>query len=155
MKRSLYLLFLTAGLLVAAVRAQSPTPTPGPRTTTSPTVADSRSVTPTPKPARTMTDANNTARNAGDAATGASTADQQPNDPADLKLLQAIRKAVIADATLSMGAKNCKIIVRDGLVTLRGSIESEKERATIDTLATGLAGKGKVTDLLEVKLSSR
>ncbi len=106
--------------------------------------------TPTP-PTKPAPNADNTARNAADAKTDARTADQQPNNEGDLKLLQAIRKGVIDEKPLSMDAKNCKIIVANGMVTLRGPVDSAAEKKSIADIATRLAGNGKVTDELEVK----
>ena len=99
--------------------------------------------------------ADNTARNARDQRTDAATADQQPNNPSDLKLLQSIRKAVVDDKPLSMNAKNCKIIVNDGSVILRGPVETAQEKSRIAELAGGIAGKGKVTNELEVKAPAK
>ncbi len=82
------------------------------------------------------------------------TADPEPTKPSDVKLVKAVRQAVVADASLSIDAKNCEIIARDGLVTLRGPVGSEKERATIVAIATQIAGPGNVTDTLQVKLAA-
>lgn len=131
-------LLLATLCLTAVVSAQTPTPKPSPT-----------------KPARTETDANNTARNAGDGAKDASTADRQPNGAADLKILQAIRKAVIAEPSLSIGAKNCKIIVREGSVILRGPVASAEERTRIGNLALRSVPAGKVVNALEVKRAGR
>ena len=42
------------------------------------------------------------------------------SERADREIMQKIRKAVVADKTLSMFAHNVKIVARDGKVTLRG-----------------------------------
>jgi osmotically-inducible protein OsmY len=78
------------------------------------------------------------------------TADQQSQTPEDLALVQAIRKAIVADKTLSTNAHNCKVITRDGTVTLRGPVNSAKEKATVGSIATKAAGAGKVTNVLTV-----
>ncbi len=106
-------------------------------------------------PASGSTNADNTARNARDQRPDPATADQQPNNPSDLKLLQSIRKAVIDDKPLSMNAKNCKIIVNGGAVVLRGPVESAEEKTRIAELAGNLAGKGKVTNELEIKAPAK
>ena len=111
--------------------------------------------TPTPKPSSTPPDANNTARNAGDGKSPEGTADRQGNSDADLKLVQMIRKEIIADKSLSVGAKNCKVIVNEGTVLLRGPVESQKEKETIADIAVRAAGKNKVTDSLEVKMAAK
>jgi len=78
------------------------------------------------------------------------TADQQSQSKEDLALVQQIRKAVVADKTLSTNAHNCKVITRDGTVTLRGPVNSAKEKTRIGDIATKIAGAGKVTNLLAV-----
>jgi hypothetical protein len=108
--------------------------------------------TPTPTPAtKAPPNADNTARNANDTKPNAATADQQPNNETDVKLVAAIRKDVVAEKGLSMDAKNCKIVVSGGSVIVRGPVDSAQEKTTIVEIATRNAGKGKVTDELEVK----
>jgi len=75
----------------------------------------------------------------------------QNNDKSDLEITQGIRKAVVADSSLSFSAKNVKIITQGGKVTLRGVVKSEQERKTIDDSARKVAGAGNVDDQLEVK----
>jgi len=82
---------------------------------------------------------------------GGQTADQQSQSKVDLALAQQIRKAVVADKTLSTNAHNCKIITRDGAVTLRGPVKSDKEKTTINDIAVKIAGEGKVTNELTIK----
>ena len=83
-------------------------------------------------------------------ASGQVTADQQKNDKLDRELTQNIRKAVMADKSLSLQAHNVKIISRNGMVTLRGKVKSEDEKKTIVDKATQAAGAGNVTDELTV-----
>ena len=72
-----------------------------------------------------------------------------------MKLVAAIRKEVVAAKPLSMDAKNCKIIVSAGKVTLRGPVDSAQEKKSIVEIATRNAGKGNVTDELEVKTAKK
>ena len=104
--------------------------------------------TPAASPAQ---NADSTARNASDAKRKVATADQQPNNESDLKLVAAIRKGVIAEKPLSVDAKNCKIIVSGGSVTLRRPVESAQEKKTIVDITVRNAGNGKVNDDLEIK----
>lgn len=114
--------------------------------------ASAQTPVPTTPPSSTpVRNADNTARNAADSKKDPAVADQQPNDENDLKLLQSIRKGVMDEKPLSMDAKNCKIIVRGGMVTLRGPVDTAQEKKSITEIATRLAGNGKVTDELEVK----
>jgi osmotically-inducible protein OsmY len=78
------------------------------------------------------------------------TADQQSQTKEDLALVQQIRKAIVADKTLSTNAHNCKVITREGAVTLRGPVNTAKEKTLVGGIATKIAGAGKVTNLLAV-----
>ena len=92
----------------------------------------------------------NTRVNERDRAKGSKTADQQNMNETDRTLTQKIRKAVYDDKTLSTYAHNVKIISQDGLVTLRGPVKTVAEKETIANKAMSIAGKGKVTNELEV-----
>jgi len=94
--------------------------------------------------------ADNTKVNKQDRATGAVTADQQKNNVTDRQLTQQIRKAVIADKTLSTYAHNVKIVAQNGSVTLKGPVRSEDEKKAVVAKAEDVAGAGKVTDELSV-----
>ena len=62
-----------------------------------------------------------TARNEQDRGRKPQTADQQKNDKPDLEVAAAIRRAVVADKSLSTNAHNVKVIVENGHVTLKGT----------------------------------
>ena len=79
------------------------------------------------------------------------TADQQSQAKADLAITQSIRKAILKDKQLSLNAHNCKVITQQGVVTLRGPVNSAAEKDTIDGIAVKVAGTGKVTNELVVK----
>jgi hypothetical protein len=78
-------------------------------------------------------------------------ADQQKNDPADRDLAKQIRQSITGDKDLSTSAHNVKVIVRNGEVTRKGPVESDGEKATVESKATSLAGPGKVQNQLTVK----
>jgi len=84
---------------------------------------------------------------------GGQTADQQSQNKADLALAQKIRQAIVKDKALSTNAHNCKVVTRDGAVTLRGPVNSDKEKTAIEKIATDIAGQGKVTNELTIKPS--
>lgn len=44
-----------------------------------------------------------------------------------------------------------KIISQNGMVTLKGPLRSEEEKAAVESKAAEIAGKDKVTSQLEVK----
>jgi hyperosmotically inducible periplasmic protein len=107
---------------------------------------------PTPAPtASESTDADNTNRNSSGENKNTDTAEKQSNSKDDLSLTQKIRQAVMKEGSLSMNAKNVKIIARDGNITLKGPVDSQQEKDTIGTKAGEIAGKDKVDNRLEVK----
>jgi len=79
------------------------------------------------------------------------TTDDQKNNPADRDLTAKIRKAIMADKTLSMSSHNVKIIAQDGQVTMRGVVPSQAEKDAVLAKANDIAGSGHVTDDISVK----
>jgi hyperosmotically inducible periplasmic protein len=69
----------------------------------------------------------------------------------DIDTTQAIRNAVMADNTLSVDAKNVKIMTNGGVVTLRGPVTSFDEKMNVEAKATALASHCRVDDLLDVE----
>jgi osmotically-inducible protein OsmY len=65
-------------------------------------------------------------------------------------ITQAIRKAVVADKALSTKAHNVKIITADGVVTLRGPVNSAEEKDKIAAKAKSVAGVKSVENKLEI-----
>ncbi len=96
----------------------------------------------------------NTKVNKRDRKAGEVTADQQKMNKADRQLTQKIRRAINDDKSLSTYARNVKIISQDGMVTLKGPVRTDDERASIEAKATGIAGSGKVTNELSVAAKS-
>jgi hyperosmotically inducible periplasmic protein len=99
----------------------------------------------------TPTAPDNSAVNMRDRETSATTAGQQSSVKSDVELTRRIRRAVVKDESLSMMARNVKIISADGSVTLRGPVKSEEEKATVARLAERIAGATNVNNQLEVK----
>lgn len=62
-----------------------------------------------------------------------------------------IRRSIVQDKSLSTYAHNVKIISQNGMVTLKGPVRSEEEKAAVESKAAEIAGKDKVTSQLEVK----
>jgi hyperosmotically inducible protein len=79
------------------------------------------------------------------------TADQQAENPADRKITQKIRRAVVKNKSLSVYAHNVKIITRNGAVSLKGPVRSEKEKEFIEKAAEKVAGKDHVSSELLVE----
>ncbi len=97
--------------------------------------------------------ADNTARNTRDRQSETKTSFDQSNDKKDVDITAAIRRAVMHEDNLSMTAKNVKIITENGVVTLRGPVQTAAEKAMIAKLAQSAAGQAKIVDQLEVKKS--
>jgi hyperosmotically inducible protein len=113
--------------------------------------------TPTPRDpnASDATEADNTKRNSSEQNKNTETAEKQSNSKDDLALTQKIRQAVMKEGSLSMNAKNVKIIAQDGRITLKGPVDSQQEKDTIAAKAGEIAGKDKVENQLEVKAEKK
>jgi hyperosmotically inducible periplasmic protein len=114
--------------------------------------------TPTPRDPATASDAteaDNTKRNSSEQNKNTDTAEKQSNNKDDLALTQKIRQAVMNEGSLSMNAKNVKIIAQDGKITLKAPVDSQQEKDTIGTKAGEIAGKDKVDNQLEVKAEKK
>jgi hyperosmotically inducible periplasmic protein len=103
----------------------------------------------TTPPAQTAPD--NTGRNVRDRGGDTLTPGDQSESQADRTLTQQIRKAVVADESLSITAKNIKIITTNGVVTLRGPVKDSLEKENIEAKAQQIAGTSKIDNQLEVK----
>jgi len=95
--------------------------------------------------------ADNTEMNVRDRSGATLTPQKQTNRESDRKLLAAVRRAVVDDKTLSTSAHNIKIVVRGGVVTLRGPVSSENEKSRIADLAHQVAGVVSIENQLDVK----
>jgi len=109
--------------------------------------AHSAESTPAP-PAQMAPD--NTGSNVRDRGDVTLTPGDQSESKADRTLTQRIRQAVVADKSLSTTAKNVKIITINGVVTLRGPVNSPQEKGNIEATAQRLAGTTKVDNQLEI-----
>jgi osmotically-inducible protein OsmY len=69
--------------------------------------------------------------------------------------MRKIRRAVVADKSLSTYAHNVKIVAQNGKVTLKGPVHTEDEKKTIDSKATEIAGAGNVDNQITVKADSK
>jgi hyperosmotically inducible periplasmic protein len=79
------------------------------------------------------------------------TAGQQSNAKGDIELTSQIRRAVVKDDTLSMTAHNIKIVSSGGMVTLRGPVQTKREKQAIGRKAQAIAGAKNVDNQLEVE----
>jgi sporulation protein YlmC with PRC-barrel domain len=95
-------------------------------------------------------DADNTRRNVRDRQ-DTLTPLQQGNSAADLETTARIRKNVLAEDGLSVNARNVKVITANGKVTLRGPVNSQREKTLIGEIAGRVAGSEHVDNELDVK----
>jgi hyperosmotically inducible protein len=94
--------------------------------------------------------ADNTKVNQRDQSKSEATADQQKENPTDRQLVQQIRKALVKDKALSTYGHNVKVIVQNGMVTLKGPVKSDEEKQAIEARAAQIAGSDKVTSELQI-----
>jgi SH3 domain-containing YSC84-like protein 1 len=92
--------------------------------------------------------ADNTAKNKPDHA--GATADQQGNGKSDVQLTASIRHSIVADNSLSTYAHNVKIVVQNGVATLKGPVRTDDEKAAIEEKAAAVVGQDHVVDQMEV-----
>ena len=98
-----------------------------------------------------QTKPDNSAVNKRDRDPGAVTADQQKMNETDRKLVADIRKAVMADKSLSTYAHNVKIVSQDGVVTLKGPVRSQEEEQAVMAKAMEITGsRDKVVNQMSV-----
>jgi hyperosmotically inducible protein len=95
--------------------------------------------------------ADNTTMNQRDQGSTGDTAQSQSNAKGDRELLAAVRRSVVKDKSLSTAAHNVKILVANGVVTLRGPVKSEAEKTTVATLAKQVPGVTSVENNLDIK----
>jgi osmotically-inducible protein OsmY len=94
--------------------------------------------------------ADNTGKNVRDRAGDTLTSGDQSETSQDLAITQAVRKAIVADDSLSINAQNVKVITADGIVTLRGPVQSAEEKEKINAAVERVAGVRRVDNQLEV-----
>ena len=115
------------------------------KTTTTETKADDKNAYDKSATAPDNTDVNERDRNAATL-----TPEDQGNNPMDLGVTQRVRQAIVDTDSLTMGEKNVKVITVNGVVTLRGPVESEESKSRIAALAKGAVGVTSVDNQLEV-----
>jgi hyperosmotically inducible protein len=92
----------------------------------------------------------NTKINQRDRSKSEPTADQQKDNRSDRELARQIRRAIVKDKSLSTYAHNIKVIAQDGMVTLKGPVNTLEEKQAIEAKASAIAGQGKITNEIEV-----
>ena len=95
--------------------------------------------------------ADNTARSARDSTGKTVTPMDQSENEGDRSITQRVRKAVVDNDALSTNAHNVKIVTENGVVTLRGPVNTPQEKNTVVAAAEMSSGVKRVDDQLEVK----
>ena len=85
-------------------------------------------------------DRSNTGVNVRDRDSTAKTPLDQNENQADINITADIRKQVV-DSKMSVAAENVKIITQDGMVTLRGPVDTEQEKQSIEAIAKKVSGR--------------
>jgi hyperosmotically inducible protein len=93
---------------------------------------------------------NNTERNVRDRGDTTLTPEDQLQNEGDLQITAAIRQAITDDESLSVNAHNAKVITRNGVVTLRGPVDSEAEKNRLQAIAQQTTGVNQVDNQLEI-----
>ncbi len=146
--------FLLGALCTASFGCtESATPTSRTDSTTDPdvTVTVRKPVLPDDQTSSTTSeiDRTNTGVNVRDRDDARKTPLDQNENQADIRITADIRSRVV-DTEMSVDAQNVKIITQDGSVTLRGPVHTADEKATIERIATEIAGKDNVVSQLEI-----
>lgn len=92
----------------------------------------------------------NTKANAREHQTGQLSADQQNSGASDVTKTREIRKAIVADKSLSTYAHNVKVITRNGTVTLKGPVRSTEEKSAVELKAAEVVGASHVVNQLSI-----
>jgi hyperosmotically inducible protein len=93
----------------------------------------------------------NTQLNARDKEGTTLTPEEQKETKTDIRITAHIRKTVVKDKSLSTDAHNAKIITRNGVVTLRGPVESADESMKLQKIAEKTRGVKQVDNQLDNK----
>ena len=100
-----------------------------------------------------QTNPDNSAKNQRDRSGETQTSGDQSNTKEDTDVAAAIRRAIVKDGSLSVTAKNVKIVSAGKTVTLRGPVNNPGEKRKIQQLAASAAPGAKIDNQLEVKTS--
>ena len=94
--------------------------------------------------------ADNTVNNKADHSGAEATSEEQGNGKSDVQLTASIRHSIVADNSLSTYAHNVKIVVQNGVVTLKGPVRTNDEKTAIEAKAAAVVGPEHVVDQMEI-----
>jgi osmotically-inducible protein OsmY len=135
-------MILTLATLAALFAAGCDQPMTAPSTAPLPTGATNDTTQPAAP--------DNTGVNERDASGATKTPIDQDENSADVKTTADIRSRITGDSSMSINARNVKIVTSQGKVTLRGPVDSAAEKDAIDKIAREVAGADHVDNQLEV-----
>lgn len=92
----------------------------------------------------------NTGRNMRDRNSSLMTPMDQSENEIDRSITQKIRQSLMDDNNLSTNAKNIKIITVNGVVTLRGVVNNDREKNEIGRKIRSISGVRNVDNQLEI-----
>jgi osmotically-inducible protein OsmY len=133
---------LAMGVLVALAASASAFGQPAASTQASPAASQSAG--------QTGTDADNTRLNRRDRSGTSVTPTKQSNESSAVDLVARVRKAIVDDDGLSVKAHNVKVVANNGVVTLRGPVASEQEKAQVQKDVASVHGVDRVDNQLDI-----
>lgn len=92
-----------------------------------------------------------TERNVRDKSKTTLTPEDQKESEGDITITANVRKSITDRESLSVNAHNIKIMTRNGVVTLRGPVDSAAERTEIEQIAKQTQDVKQVDNQLEIK----
>jgi osmotically-inducible protein OsmY len=78
-------------------------------------------------------------------------AQEQSNKKEDVELTRKIREELMKQETLSVAAKNVKVVTKDGITHLSGSVKTPEEKDLIESIAKRHAGEANVQSHIQVQ----
>lgn len=103
-------------------------------------------------------DVDNTKRNERDRSGDTLTPADQGKNESDREISRLLRKSIVVEkgpSPYSINARNIKIITTEGVVTLRGVVNSQAEKDSLEARAKQASGVTRVDNQLEVKASTK
>jgi osmotically-inducible protein OsmY len=76
---------------------------------------------------------------------------QKPDQKTDDELAAKVREALKQNQLPSQTSSRIDVMVKDGNVTLSGTVKTQQESDQAQQVAAGIAGNGKVTNSIQVK----
>jgi osmotically-inducible protein OsmY len=76
---------------------------------------------------------------------------QAPSQKADNEMAQKVRDALKQNQLPAEASSRIDVMVKDGNVTLSGTVKTQQESDQAQQVASGVAGNGKVTNSIQVK----